>query len=171
MALEGRVWGAVSAILSDPEKLRAGLKEMIERERSRSADDPEKETDALKRRLGEVKDRRARYQEMAAADLIDFDELRERLAQLDEARRETERALSAARHRADQLESLERNRAALMREYAGAVPEALSSLSPQARQRVYKMMRLEVALEPSGDMEISGDVAPVSKNETAHRRG
>ena len=169
--LEELVWESVSAILSDPENLRSGLNEMIGRERSRSAGDTQKETAALKGRLGQIKDRRARYQEMAAAKLIDFDELRERLAESDEARRDLERALGAARHRADQLERLERDRAALMREYVGAVPETLSALSPEERHRVYKMMRLEVALAPDGDMEMSGDVVAVSKNETAYPWG
>ena len=169
--LEGLVWQSVSAILSDPENLRAGLDGMIKRERSRSAGDPDKETPALERRLGEIRGRRARYQEMAAAGLVDFDELRERLAGLDEARGDLERALGAARRRADQLERLEHDRAVLMREYAGAVPEALSDLPPEERHRVYRMMRLEVALAPNGDMEMSGDVAPVSNNGTAYRRG
>ncbi|HEV2743969.1 MAG TPA: hypothetical protein VGV91_12495, partial [Rubrobacter sp.] len=95
---------------------------------------------------------------------------RERLAELGEARGDAERALGAARRRADQLERLERDRAALMREYAGAVPEALSDLPPEERHRVYRMMRLEVALAPNGDIEMRGDVAPVSKNGTAYRR-
>jgi multidrug efflux pump subunit AcrA (membrane-fusion protein) len=111
-----------------------------------------------------------RYQEMAAAGLVDFDELRERLAGLDEARGDLERTLGAARRRADQLGRLERDRAALMREYAGAVPEALSDLPPEER-RVYRMMRLEAALAPNGDIEMRGDVAPVSKNGTAYRPG
>jgi hypothetical protein len=58
-----------------------------------------------------------------------------------------------------------------MREYAGAVPEALSALSPEERHRVYRMMRLEVALAPDGGMEMRGDVAPVSENGTACPRG
>ena len=62
-------------------------------------------------------------------------------------------------------------RDALMREYAGAVPEALSDLPPEERHRVYRMMRLEVALAPNGDIEMRGDVAPVSKNGTAYRPG
>jgi multidrug efflux pump subunit AcrA (membrane-fusion protein) len=144
---------------------------MIERERSRSAGDPDKETATLERRLGQIKDRRARYQEMAAAGLVDFDELRERLAGLDEARGDLERALGAARRRADQLERLERDRTALMREYAGAVPDALSDLPPEERHRVYRMMRLEVALAPDGGMEMRGDVVSVSKNGTAYRPG
>jgi hypothetical protein len=168
--LEERVWSEISAILSDPEKLRAGLDEMIEREQSLSAGDPEKEAAALNRRLSDLKDRRARYQGMAAADLINFDELRERLSELDEARGDVERALTHARHRADQLERLQTNRAALMREYAGAAPEALSTLSPEERHRVYRMMRLEVSLAPNGDIEMIGDVAPVCKDATAYPR-
>jgi site-specific DNA recombinase len=169
--MEERVWDEVSAILSDPEKLRAGLDEMIERERSLSAGDSEKEAANLNRRLGDIKDRRARYQEMAAADLIDFDELRERLAELDEARADAQRALIAARNRAEQLERLDHDRAALMREYAGTTPEALAALSPEERHRVYRMMRLEVSLAPNGDIEMIGDVVPVCKSATAYRRG
>ena len=170
-ALEERVWGEVSAILSNPEKLRAGLDEMIERERSLSAGDPEKEAAALNRRLGDINDRRGRYQEMAAVELIDFDELRERLAELNVAREGAQRALTAARHRVDQLARLENNRAALISEYAGAAPEALSALSPEERHRVYRMMRLEVSLAPTGDIEMVGDVVPVCKSATAYRRG
>jgi hypothetical protein len=44
--LEERVWSAVSAILADPEKLRAGLDEMIERERTQMLGDPLKEAAA-----------------------------------------------------------------------------------------------------------------------------
>jgi hypothetical protein len=67
---------------------------MIEQER-RSAlrGDPDREAKLWADKLGEVERRRARYQEMAASELITFDELRTRLLELDEARQIAEREL------------------------------------------------------------------------------
>jgi hypothetical protein len=160
--LEERVWGAVSAILTDPEKLRAGLDEMIERERTQMLGDPVKEAATLGKRLRAIKSRRSRYQEMAADGLINFDELRERLARIEDERVDTEHALEAIQRRAEHLERLEQNRNVLLEEYAGAAPEALDAPPPEDRHRIYKIMRLRAALAPSGDLEMSGDVMPAS---------
>jgi len=104
---------------------------MIERERAQKLGDPVKEAAALGKRLREIKSRRSRYQEMAAAGLIDFDELRERLAAMEDERRDTERTLEASRHRTEHLERLEQNRRVLLEEYAGAMPEKLADLPPK----------------------------------------
>ncbi len=66
-----------------------------------------KEAATLGKRLREIKSRRSRYQEMAAAELIDFDELREWLAGLEDERKGTERALETTQRRAEHLEHLE----------------------------------------------------------------
>jgi hypothetical protein len=168
--LEERVWGEVSAILTDPVKLRTGLDEMIQQERAQMHGDPLKEAATLGKRLREIKSRRSRYQEMAAAELIDFDELRERLAGLEDERNDTERALEATQLRAEHLEHLEQNRNVLLEEYAGAVPERLGALSPEERHRVYRAMRLRAVLTPSGELEMSGDVMPASvcRTETSY---
>jgi hypothetical protein len=143
---------------------------MIDREQSRSTGDPGKEAAALSRRLHEIKGRRARYQEMAAAELIDLDELRGQLARLEEVRRDTERALDAVRRRVQDLESLELNRSTLLGMYAGIVPDALETLPPAERHRVYGMLHLEAKLAPSGDLEMSGDVMLISKCGTPYPR-
>src|SRR5215208_349543 len=167
--LEERVWSAVSAILTDPEKLRTGLDEMIQHERAQMLGDPLKEAAPLGKRTEGIKSRRLRYQEMAAAELIDFDELRGRLAGLEDERTDTERALEATQRRAEHLENLQQNRNVLLEEYAGAVPKRLGALAPEERHRVYRLMRLRAALAPSGDLEISGDVmpAPLGRTETS----
>jgi hypothetical protein len=172
-ALEERVWSTVSAILADPEKLRVGLDEMVERERAQTLGDPAKEAAALGKRLREIKERRSRYQEMAAAGLIDFDELRERLAGIEDERLDTERALEAIQRRAELLERLEHNRTVLLDEYAGAVPEVLGALPPEERHGVYRILRLRAILAPSGDLEMSGALAPASfcRTETSYPPG
>jgi hypothetical protein len=38
----------------------------------------------------------------------------------------------------------------------------------EERHGAYRMLRLQATLTPSGDLEITGDVLPVSKSETAY---
>ena len=78
--LEARVWGAVFAILKDPDQLRADLNAMIELERAVVRGDPDKETKLWADKLVECDRKRAKYQEMFAADAMSLDELRARLA-------------------------------------------------------------------------------------------
>jgi len=146
---------------------------MIERERGQTLGDPAMEAAALGKRLREIMARRSRYQEMAAAGLIEFDELRERLAGIEDERQDTERALEATRHRAEHLERLEQNRSVLLEEYTGTVPEVLDTLPAEERHRVYKIIRLRAVLSPSGDLEMSGDVMPVPlcRTETSYPPG
>jgi hypothetical protein len=42
--------------------------------------------------------------------------------------------------------------------YLGGVPEALDELTGEERHQVYRMLRLEVYVQPSGDLEIRGVV-------------
>ena len=168
--LEEWVWGKLCSILTDPEKLRAGLEEMIERERQAMLGDPVKEASLLQKRLAKIAERRRRYQEMAAQGLIDFEELRERLAHLEEERIDTQAAYEAIRSRNERLEGLERGRRDLLEHYATLVPEELQRLPHEERHKVYKIVRLVVKLSPEGDLEMSGDLLPepLSKNGTPY---
>jgi hypothetical protein len=61
--------------------------------------------------LGEISKatrKRARYQEMATEGLIDFEELRTRLAALEDAREAAEEELRALQRRTEHLAQLER---------------------------------------------------------------
>jgi site-specific DNA recombinase len=97
--VESQVWEAVSGILKDPEQLRADLDAMIEMERGSVRGDAGTEARLWANKLAEVEGKRSRYQEMAASDLITFDELREKLAELAEIRNTAERELEAIRDR------------------------------------------------------------------------
>jgi hypothetical protein len=91
--VEGPVWELVSGLLRDPERLRAGLNEMIEAERAGMHGDPEAETLAWWGRLDALDSKRSRYQDMAAEGHITFDELGAKLRG-----REATRTRSRARH-------------------------------------------------------------------------
>jgi uncharacterized protein involved in exopolysaccharide biosynthesis len=102
---------------------------MIAREPKGQRGDPNREAILWADTLAEVNRKRARFQEMAADGLIDFDELRARLAALEESRETARLELAALAGRREKLAELERDRDALMESYAGLVPEALKALS------------------------------------------
>jgi site-specific DNA recombinase len=157
--LEGRIWEAICAILKDPERLRADLDAMIEQERSGWRGDPDREAKLWADKLAEVNRKRARYQEMAASDLITLDELRSRLAELEETRAMAERELNNLRNRQEYVCELERDRDALLDKLEGVAPEALDALAPEERHQVYKMLHLKVIANLDGSYEVSGAFA------------
>ena len=54
------------------------------------------------------------------------------------------------------MEELERDRDALLELYAGAVPEALDQLDEVERNRIYRMLRLEITPRPDGILDVRG---------------
>lgn len=58
--------------------------------------------------------------------------------------------LEAARSRLSRLEDMERGKAALISHYASLVPQGLAELSPDEKNRVYRMMRLRVFADREG---------------------
>jgi site-specific DNA recombinase len=150
------VWGLVSTLLRNPERLRAGLEEMIEKERAGTRGDPDREANAWLEKLSEVEQERRGYLRLAAKGHMDDDELGEALSELEETRVTAETELEAIRGRKATLEELERDRDALLESYAGMLPDALDNLAPEERRQVYLMLRLRVEVDADGHMEAQG---------------
>jgi hypothetical protein len=157
--VEQPVWEYVSGVMKDPEGLRADIDRMIELEKGTRAD-PGKGTGRWAEKLTEVDRKRARYQEMAAGDLITLDELRARLAELEETREIAERELAAVRGREERVRDMERDRDALIDSLEVMAPEVLDSLTPEERQQWYKLLRLQAAIGADGTVEVSWAGAP-----------
>ena len=153
--LEESVWRSVSNLLTDPERLRLGLEELIAQEHSTVNGDPRKQTEALSNMLENVAGKRRHYQDMAAEGLIGFDELRSRLAELDDVRKTTEQELESLRRSRDRIAELERG-GLIVEQYAGLVPAELESLAPEERHRVYRLLRMQVVPGQDGNVEMSG---------------
>ena len=68
---------------------------------------------------------------MAADDLVTFDELRVRLANLDNNRSTAERELEALRHHEKRIAELEVDRDALLDSLEGTAPDALNLWHPK----------------------------------------
>jgi len=167
--IESAVWDLVSELLTDPERLRAGLDEMMEREREVNRGEPDRETKAWLERLAEADRMRAGYQELAAKGLMTIDELGVRLEELETTRATANDELNSIRRRAERLEELEQDRDALMEFYAGAVPEDLERLGPEERNRIYGMLRLQVSARPDGTLEARGILS--ERLEVAYENG
>jgi site-specific DNA recombinase len=163
--VETWIWDTVSGILKDPERLHAGLDYMIEQERFGGHGDPAAETKRWLEEISEVGRKRARYQEMAAEGLIEFEELRARLAALEDTRKTAERELRTLEARTEHLVQLERDRDSLLENYADLLPEAIDALGSEERHRAYRMIGMEAHLAPDGSLEVSGDVMNFSKLE------
>lgn len=178
--LEPQVWEFVSRLLKDPEQLRADLERMIELEREGMRGDPDRETKAWLEKLAEVERKRSGYIDLAADGIMNRDELRAKLAALEETRATAQRELEALQRRRERIEELERDRDVLVERYAKIAPEALDALAPEERHHVYKLLKLTVSLHADGTLELSGALGdgldicktgPVSKSPPAGGSG
>jgi septal ring factor EnvC (AmiA/AmiB activator) len=152
---EVAVWGAVSALLTDPQSLRRDLETMIEQEK-KTHGDPEPEAKAWAVTLSEVERKREKYQEMFAADAMTLDELRSKLDALEDTRETARRALASLASRRENLRNLARDKELLLESYATRAPEALSSLGPEERRTVYSMLGLRVEALPDKSLRVRG---------------
>ncbi len=157
---EEQVWQEVRTLLRDPGRLRAGMDTVIEMHRSALRGYPEREAKTWLDKLAEVDCKRARYQEMAAERLITFDELREKLADLQEIRIVAERALEEVQGRAGRISELERDQEALLASYEAMALEELDDLTPEEHHGFYRTLCMIVYVHPEGGVELTGEFLP-----------
>jgi hypothetical protein len=111
-----------------------GLDRIIDQEREASRGEPEWQVKSWLEKLAEVDHRRDGYLDLAADGLMNRDELRTKLAALEETRKTAERALGLMRDRKERLEVLEREKETLLASYA-AVLEAVDRLTRRSATR------------------------------------
>jgi hypothetical protein len=150
---EAEVWGGISSLLKEPEKLRTGVARMLEDQRH---GDPEREVRLWAKRLADVDAKRSRYQEMAAERLIDFVELRSKLDALETDRKTAARELDAVRDKAERFASLKLETEALIEDYSSKARAVLDLYTPQDRFDAYKALGLQVIAHPDGTTELTG---------------
>jgi site-specific DNA recombinase len=154
--LEAAVWAAISDYLKGPGRLRADLERAVEIMRQETRGDPAREVRAWAERLAEVDRKRSGYLDLAAEGIMVRDELRAKLAALDETRAAAERELAAVRDRAERLEEFEREAEAVLEFYARLTPKALDALAPEERQQFYRVLGLRVTAHQDAPPEIDG---------------
>jgi len=161
--IESGVWNLVRSVLTDPEQLRDDLERLIEQEQQSMRGDPEREVRTWLEKLSELNRKRSGYIDLAADGIMSREELKAKLAQLEEARETAEKELEALRMRQEKFEELQRDKDALLEHYAALAPEALDSLAPEERHRLYKMLRLKVIARPDETIELTGDLVSTAE--------
>src|SRR5829696_5028807 len=165
---EATVWSFISEVLQDPKKISAGMETLIEQERATGPPDTAKEAKAWQQKIAACVHKRSAYQDQQAAGLTTLEELGSRLQEVDDARRLAQAELEALTRRQEHIEQLEQDRESLLKSMAEIVPDALGDLTPQERNKIYRMLRLEVApfeegYEVSGALCSSGLTSPLGR--------
>jgi hypothetical protein len=114
---------------------------MLENERQPSAG--EDEASWLKR-MAEIDLKQERLLDLNLDGDITTERFRAKSAELEAARTAAEGQLEAARSRLARLRDIEQSKDALVSHYASLVPQALTELSSEEKNQIYKMMRLHV---------------------------
>jgi hypothetical protein len=97
--VEPEVWRFVADLLTEPDRLRAALKGMIDLQRAGERGDPGREAEKWLGELSAADQKRARFHHAYAEGAINLDDLKSRLTELDEARETAECGLRSARER------------------------------------------------------------------------
>jgi hypothetical protein len=106
-----------------------------------------------------------------------LEELGSKLQEVDDTRRLAQAELEALTRRQEQIEQLEKDRDILFKSMAEEVPDALEDLTPQERNKIYRMLCLETTpfeggYEVSGAFCSSGLTSPLwRQNVTSWGRG
>jgi len=167
--LEGYVWSLVSGLLKDPEHLRIGLERAIADERRSCGADPEVQERLWLDKLAEVDRKRSGFQDMAAEGLITFEELRAKLASLEETRETVKTELEVLRSGAERAAELERDKDALLDRLAAKAPERIDHATPEERHQIYNVLRLSVSVRADGALEVTGAFTDVLDSENTSR--
>jgi hypothetical protein len=115
---------------------------------------PEKEATVWLEKIVAADRQRTKYQEMTAEELITFEELRERLGELEETRKTAQSELESISLHQKRLEELERDADDLVRHYAALVPESLEVIPSEEKHRIYKTLRMKVLVNIEGTVTV-----------------
>jgi hypothetical protein len=146
---EMRVWKFVREILTNPDRLALGLEKMLENEPQPSTG--EDEASWLKR-IAEIDLKQERLLDLHLDGDITTEQFRAKSADLEAARVTAESQLQAARSRLARLKDLKKSKDALISHFASLVPQAMSELSSEEKNQIYKMMRLHVLAQRDGTL-------------------
>ena len=139
----------------DPERIRDGMEALIEQERASEPRDLDREAKVWKKKLAEYTRLRSAYQDQQAVGLMTLQELGTRLEELENKRNTAERELSSLRSHQQRVEKLEEDRDALLQSRSEMVPGTLDDLDGEEKNRLYRMLRLEVTPSEEG-YKVSG---------------
>jgi site-specific DNA recombinase len=154
-AVEKEVWEEVRELLRDPWRFAAEYEKAIEAETRRG--DPEPELRRLAGMIERLDAQRKRAQDFALEEeLLSKEELRERIAILNEQRAAVEREIATVGDRQKRIEQLERDREAILIHRIRPYRYVMDLTSPEEKNALYRRLQLKVLALPDGGVEITG---------------
>jgi hypothetical protein len=102
---------------------------------------------------------------MAVEELITFEELKERLEGLEEAKKTVQGKLESISLHRQRLDELECSAEDLVRQYAAIVPESLDVISPEERHQLYKTLKMRVLVNAEGTVTVETVLSEVTETD------
>jgi hypothetical protein len=102
------------------------------------------------KKLEECARLRSAYQDQQAAGFMTLEELGSKLKELEGTHKLAQAELVVLEMREERVKELKKDRDALLESWAGILPEALEGLTGEERNKIYRMLRLEVTPTPEG---------------------
>ena len=199
VALEDAVWSAVVELTADPHSMVERIDRLIASERRKLRGSADREAGAWLKRLEDLDGQRKRAQDMAVRGLLSFDELGDRLGELDKARDLARRELEVSRGRTAHVDSLVEIRAIFVRQaeaadrFAAETPPLqyaemkpiwsigpfaqrhraeMAEKSPEERMDLYRELGITAEIDVDGGISLRGMVpmGTVCTDGTSSRR-
>ena len=106
--------------------------------------------------LAEADAKRAKFQHAYAEGAVSLEDLKIRTSEVDDACRLARAELTEAKTRQERLRAVEADAEAVVSLYSAIVPQSLEDMAPEERHRLYRLLHLEVRVNPDGRMDVEG---------------
>ena len=147
--------------------MKRGLAELVDLEKRSVGRGPGREERRWVEVLTEADAKRARFQHAYAEGAINLEDLKTRTAELEAACRLARTELADAKARTERLRALETDAEAVVALYSKMVPESLDTITPEERNRLYRMLRLGVEVHPDGRLDVGGGIRVCNEGDTS----
>ena len=129
------IWAFVSGILKDPERLRRGIDEMLDREPALTSRSPSNDEEGWLKQLSELEAQEKRLLDLYLEDKLEIGRYESRVSQIKQSRRTIEDELERIKNHAAHIEHLEHDRDATI------VPSLCRIVDTEFRERTFRALR------------------------------
>ena len=127
---------------------------MIESEKELLSTRPQEQIGRWAEHAERARIKRSRYQDQEAEGLMTREELRTKLAELDEAIGMAEGEIEKLRSHEERIRTMEEAGEELIERYAKLIPEELQNLSPAEKRRIYQTLQISISVPQDGEIKI-----------------
>ena len=127
---------------------------MIESEKELLSTRPQEQIGRWAEQIERASIKRSRYQDQEAEGLMTREELRTKLAELDEAIGMAEGEIEKLRSHEGRIRTMEEAGEELIERYAKLIPEELQNLSPAEKRRIYQTLQISISVPQDGEIKI-----------------